>query len=57
MKDQLHIKITRGAVGWQVLINSSSHEVKFSAYSPTVIAKLIKAEVEKTLKEKQAAHE
>jgi F0F1-type ATP synthase epsilon subunit len=50
MKEQLRIKITRGIVGWDVLIESASHEVVFSAQSAARLAKLVGAEIEKSLK-------
>jgi hypothetical protein len=51
MKEQLRVKITRGIAGWDVLIESASHEVRFSAQYAARVAKLVSAEIEKSLKE------
>jgi hypothetical protein len=51
MKEYLRIRITPGTAGWDVLIESASHEVVFSAQSAARVAKLVAVEIEKTLKE------
>jgi hypothetical protein len=51
MKEQLRIRITRGIGGWRVLVESASHEVAFNAQSASKVAKLVAAEIEKSLKE------
>jgi len=51
MKEFIRVKITRGVAGWDVLIESASHEVMFSAQAADRIAQLVGAEIRKMLKE------